>query len=354
MGNLDVESLLGGSRGTHTWLVTGAAGFIGSNLVEALLRLDQRVIGIDNFATGHARNLQQVRKLVTDEQSNRFVFHEMDIRDFAAIAPLFHSVDYVLHQAALGSVPGSMADPLDANDTNVSGFLNVLTAARDAQVQRFVYASSSAVYGDEPTVPKLESMLDEGLSPYAVNKQINELYARVYSRCYGIQCVGLRYFNVFGPRQDPNGAYAAVIPRWISALIKNEQVVIFGDGGQTRDFCHIDNVVQANLRAALVRDESALNTQYNIANGECTDLNALFATLCEELGLFFPAVKGREVVHGDVRTGDIRHSVADITLARNALGYEPTVSVREGLRRAMQWYIEDLAAASLPRKGVTV
>jgi UDP-N-acetylglucosamine 4-epimerase len=203
----------------------------------------------------------------------------MDIRDLAAMAPLFHAVDYVLHQAALGSVPGSIDHPLGANDTNVTGFLNVLTAARDADVQRFVYASSSAIYGDEPTVPKLESMLDEGLSPYAVNKQINELYARVYSRCYGIQCVGLRYFNVFGPRQDPNGAYAAVIPRWISALIKNEHVVIFGDGHQTRDFCHIDNVVQANLRAALVRDESVLNTQYNIANGECTDLNTLFATL---------------------------------------------------------------------------
>jgi UDP-N-acetylglucosamine/UDP-N-acetylgalactosamine 4-epimerase len=319
------------------WLVTGAAGFIGSNLVEALLRLDQLVVGLDNFATGHRRNLEEVAALLPAEQAARFRFIEGDIRDPAVCGAACEGVDIVLHQAALGSVPRSIADPLTSHEVNVTGFLHMLEAARAAGVARFVYAASSSTYGDEPNLPKREDRIGAPLSPYAVTKLANELYASVYRRSYGFAATGLRYFNVFGPRQDPDGPYAAVIPRWLAAMIAGEEIVINGDGETSRDFCFVANAVQANLLAALAPD-AAQGEVYNVAVGERTSLNRLFALLREGLsrhGINY----GREAVYGPFRVGDVRHSEADISKAARLLGYAPTHDIGAGLAEALPWYL---------------
>ena len=323
------------------WLVTGAAGFIGSNLVESLLALDQRVVGLDNFATGHRRNLDQVQALVKPEQWARFRFFDGDLRDLAACRPAAAGVDFVLHQGALGSVPRSIEDPLTANAANVTGSLHLLVAARDAQVKSFVFASSSSIYGDHPDLPKVEERFGKPLSPYAVTKYVNELYADVFARCYGLPFIALRYFNVFGPRQDPEGAYAAVIPKWIAALIKNEPIHINGDGETSRDFCFIANVVQANLLAATAKP-AAFNQAYNIALNERTTLNELFRLLRERLTPDYPHLKNSQPVYRDFRAGDVRHSQADISRATKFLGYAPTHSIAAGLDAALAWYKQNV------------
>ncbi|MGH8601298.1 MAG: NAD-dependent epimerase/dehydratase family protein [Gammaproteobacteria bacterium] len=333
-----------------TWLVTGVAGFIGSNLLETLLKLDQSVVGLDNFATGHPRNLDEVQSLVSREQWARFSFIRGDIRnlDDCRRALFFlpraeesrdqgQAVDYVLHQAALGSVPRSVNDPLTSNSTNIDGFLNMLVAARDAQVQSFTYAASSSTYGDHPGLPKVEGSIGKPLSPYAVTKYVNELYAEVFARCYGFNTIGLRYFNVFGKRQDPEGAYAAVIPKWTAAMIKGEEVMINGDGETSRDFCFIDNAVQANLLAATASNE-ARNQVFNVAVNERTSLNQLFSLLQAMLATNGVAY-GKAVVYQGFRAGDVRHSQADISKARQMLGYAPAFDIGSGLRQAMPWYI---------------
>lgn len=324
------------------WLVTGAAGFIGSNLVEALLRLGQQVTGLDNFATGHQHNLDQVHELVGSAAWANFRFIRGDIRDLADCTTAASGVDYVLHQAALGSVSRSMEDPITTNDTNVTGFLNMLVAARDAKVKRFVYAASSSTYGDHPDLPKVEDEIGNPLSPYAVTKYVNELYADVFGRCYGTESIGLRYFNVFGPRQDPEGAYAAVIPQWIAALIKNKPLFINGDGETSRDFCYIDNVVQANLLAALADGPTASNQVYNVALNERTSLNQLHAMMCELLAEQFPHVRSHQPQYAPFRAGDVRHSQADISKAIKLLGFAPTHRIGEGMQQAMAWYIRNL------------
>jgi UDP-N-acetylglucosamine 4-epimerase len=324
----------------HHWLVTGAAGFIGSNLVEALLKLNQRVTGLDNFATGHRHNLEQVRDLVGDAWAN-FDFIEGDIRSFEDCQRAMQGVDIVLHQAALGSVPRSIANPIVTNETNVSGFLNMLVAARDAKA-RFVYAASSSTYGDHPGLPKFEDRIGKPLSPYAVTKYVNELYADVFGRTYGIETVGLRYFNVFGPRQDPHGAYAAVIPQWVAALIENAELRINGDGDTSRDFCYIANVVQANLLAAMAPAD-AVNQVYNVALGDRTTLNQLYEMMRAELAPRFAHVAGHAPRHVDFRAGDVRHSQADISKAATMLGYAPTHRIADGLKEAMDWYVQDFA-----------
>ncbi len=320
-----------------TWLVTGVAGFIGSNLLETLLKLDQRVVGLDNFATGHQRNLDEVQTLVTPDQWSKFNFIEGDIRQLGDCQKACDSVDYVLHQAALGSVPRSLTDPIATNDTNVSGFLNMLVAAREAKVQTFTYAASSSTYGDHPAMPKVEENIGNPLSPYAVTKYVNELYASVFARSYGFKTVGLRYFNVFGPRQDPNGAYAAVIPKWTDALLKREAVYINGDGETSRDFCFVANAVQANLLAATAADESK-DEVYNVAVGDRTTLNQLFAALRDALqndGVS-PATQPS---YRDFRAGDVRHSQADIGKAQRLLGFAPTHSIQDGIGVSMPWYV---------------
>jgi UDP-N-acetylglucosamine 4-epimerase len=324
------------------WLVTGVAGFIGSNLLEALLELDQHVVGLDNFSTGFQHNFDQVRQLVSNEQWQRFTFVQGDIRDLATCREVCGRVDFVLHQAALGSVPRSIEDPLLTNENNLTGFLNMLVAARDARVKRFVYAASSSTYGDHPGLPKVEENIGKPLSPYAVTKYVNELYADVFARTYGFQTIGLRYFNIFGRRQDPNGAYAAVMPKWFSALIRGEELFINGDGETSRDFCYIDNCVQANLLAAKAANPEALNQVYNVAFGERTSLNGLFALIQERVHRILPGTKKISPTHRDFRAGDVRHSLADISKARNLLGYEPRFSVQDGLDRAAEWYVENL------------
>jgi UDP-N-acetylglucosamine 4-epimerase len=336
----DVEQHLREHR--YHWLVTGAAGFIGSNLVEALLKLNQRVTGLDNFATGHQRNLDQVRDLVSPQQWTNFTFIEADIRVAGDCARACEGVDYVLHQAALGSVSRSIENPIGTNDTNITGFLNMLVAARDAKVKRFVYAASSSTYGDHPTLPKVEHQIGNPLSPYAVTKYVNELYANVFGRTYGTESIGLRYFNVFGPRQDPNGAYAAVIPQWIAALIRNHELRINGDGETSRDFCFIDNVVQANLLAAMAAKD-AVNQVYNVALNDRTSLNQLHQMMCDLLRERFAHVADHKPQYVEFRPGDVRHSQADISKAAALLGYAPTHRIREGLKQAMDWYISDLA-----------
>lgn len=321
----------------RTWLVTGVAGFIGSNLLEGLLRLNQRVVGLDNFATGFRHNLDEVRELVSPEQWRNFIFIEGDIRNLRECHDACSGVDYVLHQAALGSVPRSLENPISTNDTNISGFLNMLVAARDAKVKRFVYAASSSTYGDHPGLPKVEDAIGKPLSPYAVTKYVNELYAEVFGRAYGLQTVGLRYFNVFGPRQDPNGAYAAVIPKWFSGLLESEAIYINGDGETSRDFCYVDNAVQGNLLAATA-DSAAQGQIFNIAFGERTTLNALFAMIRALVSCQWPEAAERSPVYRDFRPGDVRHSLADISKAGTLLGYEPRYSVQHGLDRAAQWY----------------
>lgn len=323
---------------TLTWLVTGAAGFIGSNLVETLLQLDQRVVGLDNFDAGHMRNLDAARAAAGAERAARFQFFDGSIEDAALCASVCEGADYVLHQAAMGSVPRSIEEPAAAHQANVTGFLNILIAARDAGVRRVVYASSSAVYGDEPTLPKREDLIGEPLSPYAATKWMDEIYAGVFGRAYGLQSAGLRYFNVFGPRQDPEGAYAAVIPKWIAALRDGRQITINGDGSATRDFCYIANVVQANLLAALT-DTGAPSPVFNVAVQEETNLNELFAALRALLAEAGLDVGGAQPSYGPERAGDIQHSVADISRIREALGYAPTHSLAQGVRAALPWYL---------------
>lgn len=333
------EELLGRLTGErHTWLVTGVAGFIGSNLLEALLKLDQQVVGLDNFATGHLRNLEEVRTLVTADQWARFTFIEGDIRKLEDCRRACEGVEYVLHQAALGSVPRSLADPITTNATNIDGFLNMLVAARDADVRSFTYAASSSTYGDHPALPKVEDVIGKPLSPYAVTKFVNELYADVFARSYGFTAIGLRYFNVFGPRQSPDGPYAAVIPKWTAAMIAGEEIFINGDGETSRDFCFIANAIQANLLAATTKNTEARNQIYNVAVGDRTTLNELFQALVYALADNGISYK-KEPSYRDFRTGDVRHSLADINKGRTLLGYEALFRIREGINAAMPWYV---------------
>ena len=327
-----------------TWLITGVAGFIGSNLLETLLTLNQTVVGLDNFATGHRHNLDQVQALVSGDQWARFTFIEGDIRTLEDCRQACSGVDYVLHQAALGSVPRSLEDPITTNGTNIGGFLNMLVAARDAKVKRFVYAASSSTYGDHPGLPKLEDRIGKPLSPYAVTKYVNELYADVFARSYGFKAIGLRYFNIFGQRQDPNGAYAAVVPKWAAAMIQNDAVYINGDGETSRDFCFIANAVQANLLAATVTAEEASNQVYNIAVGDRTTLNELFEAMRATLEPQFAHLANYKPVYRDFRAGDVRHSLADITKAQALLGYQPSHRIREGVVEAMHWYVKSVVA----------
>ena len=320
------------------WLVTGAAGFIGSHLVEALLSLGQHVTGLDNFSLGSPRNLDQVRDALGAARWRNFRFLNADVRDPEACRHACRGVDLVLHQAALGSVPRSMADPLASHASNVTGHLNMLLAARDAGVKRFVYASSSAVYGDEPGLPRTEARLGRALSPYALTKRIDELYAEVFARCYGFETIGLRYFNVFGPRQNPEGAYAAVIPRWIRAMILGDPVVIYGDGSTARDFCYVDNVVQANLLAATAQDPAALDQVYNVAVNASTTLNDLFALMRDLLAPRIARLGRLRPDHRAPRAGDVPFSLADIGKAERLLGYQPQWRLRDGMARTIDWY----------------
>lgn len=326
-----------------TWLITGAAGFIGSNLLEALLKLDQHVVGLDNFETGHQKNLDRVRELVQPEQWNKFRFHEGDIRDIETCHKAVAGIDYVLHEAALGSVPRSLENPIHTNETNISGFLNMLVASRDAEVKRFVYAASSSTYGDHPGLPKLEDLIGKPLSPYAVTKYVNELYADVFARCYGMETIGLRYFNVFGPRQDPGGAYAAVIPKWFGSILKEQPVYINGDGETSRDFCYIANVVQINILAATARNPAAANNVFNVALGDRTTLSELFQSIRKLIDEKKPGLFVSPPVYRDFRAGDVRHSQADIAKAKELLGYAPTHTVSDGLTEAAEWYINNFS-----------
>lgn len=329
-----------------TWLVTGVAGFIGSNLLEQLLTLNQTVVGLDNFATGYQENLDEVERLVTPQQWQNFKFIEGDIRDFDTCTKACTGVDYVLHQAALGSVPRSINDPITTNSVNISGFLNMLTAARNANVKSFTYAASSSTYGDHPALPKVEENIGKPLSPYAVTKYVNELYADVFARTYDFKAIGLRYFNVFGQRQDPNGAYAAVIPKWTAAMIGGEDVFINGDGETSRDFCFIQNTVQANILAATTQDDEARNQVYNVAVGDRTTLNQLFDAIksaLNENGVNYD----KAPVYRDFRAGDVRHSQADVSKIINKLEYEPQFRIQKGIRSAIIWYISNLSKNAL-------
>lgn len=324
-----------------TWLVTGVAGFIGSNLLETLLKLNQTVVGLDNFATGYQKNLDEVQSLVSTEQWQRFSFIEGDIRNFTDCQRACSEVDYVLHQAALGSVPRSLADPITTNEVNISGFLNMLIAARDADVKSFTYAASSSTYGDHPGLPKVEDKIGKPLSPYAVTKYVNELYADVFARSYGFKAIGLRYFNVFGRRQDPDGAYAAVIPKWTAAMIKGDTVFINGDGETSRDFCYIENTVQANILAATTQNKEATNQVYNIAVGDRTTLNELFTAIKSALADNGVVYEQQPSYH-DFRPGDVRHSQANVGKANSLLGYDPQFNISQGVDEAMAWYVSSL------------
>jgi UDP-N-acetylglucosamine/UDP-N-acetylgalactosamine 4-epimerase len=320
------------------WVVTGAAGFIGSNLVEQLLRLGQNVVGFDDFSTGHRHNLDEIRKEVSDAAWKRFEFVEGTIENLDTCGAVCKGADYVLHQAALGSVPRSIEVPLATHAANGTGFLNMLVAARDAKVKRFVYAASSSTYGDHPGLPKVEDQIGKPLSPYAVTKYLNELYADVFATTYGMQSVGLRYFNVFGKRQDPNGAYAAVIPRWVATMLKGEAITVNGDGETSRDFCFIDNVVQANLLSATTQSADAYNQVYNVAVGGRATLNDLIGNLHTSLTALKPGLKIPAAQYGPTRVGDVRHSQADISKAKRLLGFAPTHNLLQGLDVAMPWY----------------
>jgi len=323
-----------------TWLITGVAGFIGSNLLETLLKLDQTVVGLDNFATGHQHNLDEVQTLVTEQQWARFRFIEGDIRNLDDCREAVKGTDYVLHQAALGSVPRSIEDPIATNQANIDGFLNTLVASKDEGVQSFTYAASSSTYGDHPGLPKIEDRIGKPLSPYAVTKYVNELYADVFARTYDFNTIGLRYFNVFGKRQDPNGAYAAVIPKWTAAMIKGDEVFINGDGETSRDFCFIENVVQINILAATAQAD-AKNHVYNVALGDRTTLNTLFdalKTALAECGVTYD----KSPSYRDFRAGDVRHSQADTSKAKERLGYEPAFHIYDGIGKAMPWYVQAL------------
>ena len=325
----------------YIWLITGAAGFIGSNLVESLLNLNQKVVGLDNFATGYQHNLEEVESIVTPQQWKNFTFLEGDIRDLTTCNNACKDVDYVLHQAALGSVPRSLEDPITTNECNITGFLNMLVAARDAKIKRFVYAASSSTYGDHPDLPKVEDKIGNPLSPYAVTKYVNELYANVFARTYDFKTIGLRYFNIFGKRQDPNGAYAAVIPKWIASLLNKEPVYVNGDGETSRDFCFIDNAIQANLLAATTENQKAIDQVYNVAVNTRTSLNELFGFIQDELSEKVSNIENVKPIYRDFRAGDVRHSQADISKAKVLLGYEPGYQIQEGLHEAMSWYINN-------------
>lgn len=339
-----------------TWLITGVAGFIGSNLLETLLKLNQKVVGLDNFSTGYQHNLDEVQGEVTEERWQNFSFIEGDIcnlDDCRKAMTFRHSreggnpsiseehVDYVLHQAALGSVPRSIEDPITTNQNNIDGFLNMLVAARDANVKRFVYAASSSTYGEHPDLPKVEDKIGKPLSPYAVTKVVNELYADVFAKTYGFKTIGMRYFNIFGKRQDPNGAYAAVIPKWFASLLQGETIYINGDGTTSRDFCFIDNCIQANLLAATA-DERAANQVYNVAVGQQTNLRELFELVKAEVMKVRPDTGNVEPIYRDFRAGDVKHSLADISKAENLLGYQPAYRIRTGMPLAARWYVENL------------
>ena len=323
-----------------TWLITGVAGFIGSNLLETLLKLDQHVVGLDNFATGFQHNLDEVQGLVSPLQWTRFHFIEGDIRNLADCQRACANVDYVLHQAALGSVPRSLADPITTNSANITGFLNMLVAARDAQVSSFTYAASSSTYGDHPALPKVEDTIGKPLSPYAVTKYVNELYADVFAKCYGFQTIGLRYFNVFGPRQNPNGAYAAVIPKWAGSLLAGEPVYINGDGETSRDFTFVANAMQANLLAATNTRPEARNQIYNMAVGDRTTLNDLFKLIRDNLTAH-GVDPNTQPLYRDFRAGDVRHSLADISKGKTLLGYVPSHRLSQGVAEAMPWYVRN-------------
>ncbi|WP_407331003.1 NAD-dependent epimerase/dehydratase family protein [Enterovibrio sp. 27052020O] len=322
------------------WLITGVAGFIGSNLLEALLKLNQTVVGLDNFSTGKKENLHQVEALVTKEQWKRFDFNEGDICEFDTCKKVTAKVDYVLHQAALGSVPRSIADPVMTNSANITGFLNILTASKDNDVRSFTYAASSSTYGDHPALPKVEQNIGKPLSPYAVTKYVNELYAEVFAKTYGFKSIGLRYFNVFGRRQAPNGAYAAVIPKWISLMLDNSDLVINGDGETSRDFCYIENVIQANLLSATA-SESHKDNIYNIALGDRTTLNELVKLIGNELVANGIDTES-EVLYSEFRAGDVRHSQASIAKAADMLGYEPKYKIEIGIQETVRWYINNV------------
>lgn len=325
-----------------TWLVTGCAGFIGSNLTEMLLSLNQKVIGLDNFSTGYQHNLDDIKKCVTDENWANFSFIKGDITDYGVCQNTTMGVDIILHQAALGSVPRSIDDPITSNDSNVTGFLNMLTAAKENGVKRFVYASSSSVYGDSQELPKVESRTGSLLSPYAVTKYVNELYAGVFHKCYGVESIGLRYFNVFGKRQDPDGAYAAVIPKWVSSLIKNEAVFINGDGETSRDFTYIENVMQANILAGTTTNEDAFGEAFNTAVGGRDTLNGLYNAIVDLLGNNIENFLKKKPNYRDFRIGDIRHSNANIDKIKELTGYEPTHDISKGLEESIAWYINNL------------
>lgn len=325
----------------ENWLVTGVAGFIGSNLLQTLLELKQKVTGLDNFMTGYKKNLEMVRQACGEDKWKNFTFIEGDIRDLETCKKACEKATHVLHEAALGSVPRSIEDPLLTNGCNIDGFLNMLVASRDNGAKSFVYAASSSTYGDSPTLPKVEDNIGKPLSPYAVTKYVDELYADVFWRCYEFPSIGLRYFNVFGQRQDPLGAYAAVIPQWAAALLKNEPVYINGDGETSRDFCYIDNVVQANLLASEASPD-AQNKIYNVAFGERTSLNELFELLRNEATRFNPDASKAVPHYRDFRKGDVRHSLADISRAKQFLRYNPEYDVRTGLQLAGEWYAHNL------------
>lgn len=335
----DIKSSL--SQHQSTWCITGVAGFIGSNLLETLLKLNQKVTGLDNFATGYQKNLDEVASKVSREQWSNFNFIEGDIRKIEDCNQAVEGADYVLHQAALGSVPRSLNDPITSNEVNIAGHLNMLTAARDAKVKGFVYAASSSTYGDHPTLPKVEDTIGSPLSPYAVTKYVNELYASVFDRAYGFKATGLRYFNVFGPRQDPNGAYAAVIPLWTASLIAGETLFINGDGETSRDFCFVDNAVQANILAALAEGEGK-GQVYNVACNARTSLNELKDLIYQQIKQLDSATPELNVEYREFRAGDVRHSQADISKAASLIGYQPTHQIQDGIAQAMPWYLASL------------
>ena len=327
----------------YTWLVTGVAGFIGSNLLEVLLKLNQKIVGLDNFSTGYQCNIDMALSdadIVTAAEN--FTFIKGDICDLETCKKICVGADYVLHQAALGSVPRSIDDPIRTNQSNIDGFLNMLVAARDANVKRFVYAASSSTYGDDPDLPKIEDKIGAPLSPYAVTKYVNELYAGVFASTYGFKTIGLRYFNIFGKRQDPSGAYAAVIPKWVSCLLNNDQVYINGDGETSRDFCYIENAVQANLLSALTNNNSALDQVYNVALNDSTSLNDLFQMIMDRLIVRFPEIAQTKPIYRDFLVGDVRHSRADISKAKQLLGYDPSHRIDAGLDEAMDWYVNHI------------
>ena len=330
-----------------TWLVTGVAGFIGSNLLEKLLILNQKVVGLDNFDTGNQSNIDQAikdsEKATGKSLSSNFNFINGDIRELKDCQKACNGIDYVLHQAALGSVPRSIEDPINTNRANIDGFLNMLVASKDAKVRRFVYAASSSTYGDHPDLPKVEDKIGNPLSPYAVTKLVNELYARVFSRTYGFKAIGLRYFNIFGKRQNPNGSYAAVIPKWASAIINKESVFINGDGETSRDFCYIDNAVQMNLLAATCEDDISTDQIYNVALNDRTTLNKLYQMIEERAVQRVNGLEKQSPIYRDFRPGDVVHSQANISKAKELLGYQPRYKISDGMDELIDWYIENLS-----------